>query len=120
MNEVTITKKLEISNEQINDLMVCALEGGINYWCSKAEITKRPTEEFTFASEVIALNGELTLKDAESDDTWVLTKDKFLKGLGKTVEWGDFKDVEELMDAHDAETADVLIQYAIFDEIEFG
>ena len=121
MNEIEITKKFEISNEDITNLMVCALEGGINYWCGKAEVTVQPIEDWNYASDVIALtNGVITLHDAESDDKWELTKEKFLKGLVKTMEWGDYKDVEELMDAHDAEVADVLIQYAIFDEIVFG
>jgi len=36
------------------------------------------------------------------------------------MDWGNFATVEELMDNHDAETADVIVQYAIFGEITFG
>ena len=111
---------MKITNEDINDLVTCALEGGINYWCEKAEITKQPTEEYEFASDVIGIGGEITLHDAESDDTWVLDKEKFLKGVEKAIEHYEYADVEELIDNHDAETADVIIQFAIFDEIVFG
>ena len=114
----------EISNQDIDDLMVTALEGGINYWCGKATITKLPAGvkdgEEVIASDMISRDGVLTLFDAESADKWELTREKFIKGLVKTIEWGDFGNVQNLMDGHDAETADVLIQYALFDEIVFG
>ena len=29
---------VRVSNEDIDDIMVSALEGGINYWCRKAEV----------------------------------------------------------------------------------
>ena len=111
-----------ISNENINDLMVTALEGGINYWCGKVRIIKFPenTSDNVLASDVISGDGELKLFDAESDDSWILTKDKFLNGVIKTLKWGNFESVEEMMDNHDAETADVLIQFALFDDIVFG
>ena len=113
---------LKITNENINDLMVCALEGGINYWCGRVKITKLPKDcgEDIIASDVISRGGELTLYDAESDDKWILRKENFLKGIEKTMVWGDFKSIEDLIDNHDAETADVLLQYALFDDIVFG
>jgi len=115
---------LKITNENINDLMVCALEGGINYWCGKVRITKFPKDdsedENIIASDVISRGGELTVYDAESNDKWILTKEKFLKGIEKTMDWGNFESIEDLIDNHDAETADVLLQYALFDDIVFG
>ena len=121
------------TNENISDLMVAALEGGINYWAGSAEMKKdnvgggyegvslEDEESLEYASDIIGIGGTLIITDAEDPtEKWELNKEKFLKGLEKTIEWGGFADAEELMDSHDAETADVLIQYALFDEIVFG
>jgi hypothetical protein len=125
-------KDLKITDEQISDLMVTALEGGINYWCGKTEmkkdvlgigfdgVTLADDEEVVYGSDLIAKGGTLILHDAESSDKWELNKEKFMVGLEKVMEWGEFESIEELMDEHDAETADVLIQFAIFNEIVFG
>jgi hypothetical protein len=115
-----IIREHEISNEDVNDLLVCALEGGINYWCAKVEVTKEPKESYEYASEVISLGGELTLTEDEEGTKHVLTQEKFLKGVSKAMEHFLFGTVEYMMDCHDAETADVIIQFAIFDEIVYG
>ena len=38
--EFTIRPEIEvkISQQDIDDIMVCALEGGISYWCCEAEV----------------------------------------------------------------------------------
>lgn len=112
---------MKITNEEINDLVVCALEGGINYWCSKVEITKEPTKKYEFASDVISIGGVLTLQEEDHNgDKHELTKEKFLKGVEKAIEHYEYEDVEDLFDNHDAETADVIIQFALFNEIVYG
>jgi len=131
MTKITITKEIEITDQQMSDLMVAALEGGINYWCRKAEmkkdgiggfdgVTLEDEEKLVYGNDIIGMGGTLILYDAESSDKWELNKEKFMQGLVKTLEWGDFKNVDELMDNHDAETADVLVQFAVFGELTFG
>jgi predicted oxidoreductase len=118
----------QISTQEIDDLMVTAFEGGINYWCDYAEIIDKPETECTFKNEVISRNGSLKLYDAESDDTWILTREKFLKGVEKALNHFhcDFNKnplyatVQEMVENHDVETVDVIIQYALFDEVVFG
>lgn len=115
-----IIKKFEISEENLADLMVTAFEGGINGWCGKVEITKNPANK-EWASDVVAHGGQLALWDVEDpDEVWWLTREKLLKGVSMTMDWGNFATVEDLMDNHDAETADVIVQYALFGEIVFG
>ena len=127
----TITRKFEISNEDIDNLMVCALEGGINDWCCKAEMKKDPAgigydgvtleddEEVLYASDIISKGGTLILHDCESEDKWELNLENFLKGVEKEMENSSFGTIEELMDGHDAYTADNIIQCAIFGELTF-
>ena len=124
---------INITNQDISNLMVAALEGGINYWCGKVEMKKdkigggyegvslKDEEKLEYASDIIGIGGTLILTDAENpDEKWELNKEKFINGLKKTLEWGEYGCVEELMNNHDAETADILIQFALFNKIIFG
>lgn len=120
MAKIIIHKEFEITPEQMADLMVAVLEGGINYWCGKAIINKEPEQKYDFISEVIGIDGELKLYDAESNGTWILTQKDFLKGVTMEMENNGYIDVETLMDNHDADTADNIIQFALFNEIIFG
>jgi len=110
----------KVTPEQMSDLMVTALEGGINYWCGKVKKLDEPLDDDEYLSDVIGRGGRLKLYDAESDDTWILDQEMFLKGLKMYMIKNGYLSVEDLIDGHDAETADCIIQYAIFDEITFG
>jgi len=118
---VKIEKTIEFTNENINDLMVTALEGGINYWCDKVVIISEPEDaKINYASDIISAGGTLELHDAESNDRWELTLEKILKGIKWYCEKNGITDADDLIDDHDADTADSIIQYALFDEIVFG
>lgn len=131
MNKLTVTQTIshEFSIADINDLVVTALEGGINYWCGKAEIKKQKNgffgvadedqDKITYASDVIGYGGVLILHDAESSDKWELTLDNFLKGIKMYCEVNGMA-LNNLMDNYDADTADQIIQYAVFNELTFS
>ena len=57
---------VRVRNEDIDDIMVSALEGGINYWCRKAEVKGGYLGEY--ASDQISRGGELILHDTEDID----------------------------------------------------
>ncbi len=122
-----ITKSFDISEEEMGNLLITAFEGGINDWCGKVEITAypektKPDDNFDnlLASEVVPKGGTIALRDIEDPDevNW-LTRDKMLTGISMAMDWGDFASVEDLMDNHDAETADVIVQFAVFGEVVF-
>lgn len=118
--EIKITKTFEVTEKDINDLMVTAFEGGINYWCGHVEIVDNPADK-DCASEIIAHGGTLRLHDAETDDTWLMKRDNVLNGIKMTLENERFfHSFEDLMENHDAFTADSIVQYALFEEIVFG
>lgn len=129
-HKVVIEQCFEFTPENINDLIVCALEGGINYWCGKAEIKMdgeyylgvAPHDEskVELASDVIGFGGTLILTDAEDDDEqWELNIEKMLKGIKMYCESNNVQ-LSELMDIHDADSVDCIVQYALFNEITFG
>jgi len=113
-----ITIKSGITEENLNDLMVAALEGGINYWAEKCEITENPKGR-DYASEVVASGGVISIIEDDGTPN-ELTREKLLKGVKMGMEWGGYSKVDDLMEDHDAETADVIVQYALFDEIVYG
>ena len=67
-----------------------------------------------YASDQISRGGSLILHDAESDDKWELTLDKFLNGVKLYFEQGFHVNVEDnRIDACDidANDADCIIQF---------
>lgn len=121
---VTVEKKINVTQQDIDDIMATALEGGITYWCNKATVVGDYLGEY--ASEQISRGGTLILHDAEEDYEYVLNIDNFLEGLQQAIEDHWFEDYEwyignELDTCNvDAEVADVIIQLALFGDIIYG
>ena len=121
MPTIKIEKNLELSNENIDDLLTTAFEGGINYWCRGVRVINlKPEHKELFKSDLLSLGYSLVLYDAESQDIWGLTLEKFLNGVKWYCEEYGYTDIDDLMSEHDADTADQIVQYAIFNEIVFG
>ena len=122
--KIKIEKEITVTQQDIDDIMVAALEGGITYWCRKAEVVGDYLGEY--ASEQISRGGVLKLYDAESDDVWVLTLEKLLHGIEKAYDGNWFIDYGwcdgSVIDTCqvDGEVADTIVQYALFDELVFG
>lgn len=119
----TVRPQIEVNltQQDIDDIMVTALEGGINYWCRKAKVVGEYLGEY--ASEQISRGGSLTLYDAESGDKWELTLEKFLNGVKLYFEQGCHVQVEDnSIDAGDidANDADCIVQFALFEKVVFG
>ncbi len=121
-HSIEITTKIELSNQEIDDLMVAALEGGINYWCGLATAKLVPEGvEYEYLSELIGKGGVIELTDAEDEnEKWDLNLNKFLNGVKEVCKIRGFYSGQDLIDNHDAEVADMIIQFALFDEIVFG
>lgn len=119
-----IQMTVELKQEDVDDIMVGALEGGINYWCYRAEVVE-DCYYGEFASEQISRGGSLRLYDSECDKVYALDLEKFVRGfkmwvkngydnhgaiIGGEVECGNI----------DAEDADQIVQFAIFGEVVYG
>lgn len=121
---VEINKKYTVTPQDIDDIMVTALEGGINCWCRKAEVVGEYLGEY--ASDQISRGGSLILYDAESSDHWELNLDKLLCGIQKAIEDNWFDDYDWYVDGKldtteiDGDVADVIVQLALFDDVVFG
>ena len=122
--ELEIKTKLTVTAEDIDDIIATAFEGGINYWCNKAEVVGDYLGEF--ASDQISRGGSIRLYDAENDDVYELTLEKVLKGIQKACaeRWGCDNEWYngETIDTYyvDGMVADTIIQLALFDDVIFG
>lgn len=116
-----------VTDEDIDDIMVSALEGGINHWCAEAKVQGEYLGEF--ASDQISRGGTLLLYDAKGRKYEELTKEKFLVGLKCYLKHPLYEDTiypgthEErlLVDCTliDAPASDMIIQYALFGEVVY-
>lgn len=111
-----------ITQQDIDNLMCTALESGINYWCREAKVVGEFLGEY--GSEQISRGGSLLLRDAETDERWELTLEKFLKGIELYIKENGRVMIEDfkLMDYGelDAGDADCIVQYALFGKLVFG
>ena len=128
---VTAPVTVWLSEEDITDIMVEALEHGIGYWACLDNrfdmLADAPPDEpvAETAAKILLKGGSLTLLDDEDhSNEWVLTLDKLLNGIGQYISEAGAKafDGYEGLDIGyiDSVVADMIIQYALFDEIVYG
>ena len=123
-----IRKSVEVTAEDIDDILCGSMEGGSNYWCDCVEVIGDYLGEY--ASEQISRGGKLRFhvdEPFDDDDTewYEMDQEKFLHGLQ---EWlNNYDDVcsclcENELDCGqiDAGMADSIVQYALFGEEVFG
>lgn len=105
--------------ERVDDILCAALEGGITYWCDRAECVGSYPEGAEFLSEVLSRGGTIRLHDADENKWHALTLRSFQSGIAKAAK--DFGvTVERFHEDHDAGWADNAVQYAIFGEVVYG
>ena len=129
---LNVDMQIKVTGEDVDDIMATALEGGINYWCWKAEVVGGYLGKY--ASEQISRGGELKLYDSDEMKIYTLNRDKFLSGLKRYIAFGNtaclFRETDTIgiytgeisLNACmlDASAADMIIQYALFGDVIFG
>lgn len=115
---------IKVTQQDIDDIMCAAFEGGITYWCYRAEVVGGYKGKY--ASEQISRGGKVRLYDSVEDAVYELTLEDFLNGITKAIEenWYDNYDWHDGSSIDtcnvDAEVADTIIQLALFDEVVYG
>ena len=128
--EITLKKKVIVNQEDIDDIMCTALEGGITYWCMNAqscmEAEWMKKNNIEYCSEIISRGGEIILTD-EDNVKYKLTLKHFMTGLQMLIDESGEYYLEQTNDGYvletseiDADIADLIIQYAIFGELVFS
>lgn len=125
--EFEYTVKKKVTEEDITNLIVDGLEGGITYWAMlhndtpefEAYYKDRDLATAEIVAKIILNGGSVKITDNEEDvePTYNLTLERLLVGIQKNAEERPWDcDLEN----YDADTCDAIIQYAIFDEVVFG
>lgn len=113
-----------ISEEDVNDILCTALEGGINYWAVKAI----PEPEYKDEIPSVAFSKGSNLKIVSDEgDVYTMTQEGFKNSIERYAKEYDSSILPITPDGvHldtcniDAEAADIIIQLAIFNEIVYG
>lgn len=127
MEVIEYKRRVAVTNEDIDGIMVCALEGGINYWCKRVDVVGEYLGEY--ASEQISRGGSLVLVPFEEDEPKAIDKASILNGVKMYLESPekpydiiDPKNDIDKIDVFqvDASVADMIVQYAAFGELVYG
>lgn len=131
-SSIKLDLSITVTDEDIDDIMVGALEGGINYWCSEAEVVGEYLGKF--ASEQISKGGMLKIWvdepfDEEDTEFYWLNKKKLMAGIKMYFEdpampYDIFDRIEKEYRIDtcqaDAVVCDMIVQFALFGEIVYG
>lgn len=122
--------KVNLSEEDIRDIIITALDDGIGYWARLEDFGASgdvPISEQ--AAEVLLAGGSLMFIGAAADHenqdvgSWTLTLDKFLNGVKLCLEEGCYLTVENNRLGTFciyAKDADRIIQFALFGKVIYG
>lgn len=122
--EIKIERTINVTQEDIDDIMCSALEGGITYWCYKAKVVGDYLGEY--ANEQISRGGTLKLYDQEDGSIYELTLDKLINGIKIAANNNYYSDYEWIYGNEidccqiDAEVADCIVQCALFGDVIYG
>lgn len=126
MNELAVTLKITISDDEINDIVSTIVETqAISYWCAGIKVDPQKYDVYPY--QALTSGKSLIFKVSETDDDseikeYRMSKADFLKGLRRYVEEYPECITNEGIDGTkiDGTAVDIIAQYALFDEIVFG
>ena len=113
-----IRKVIDVSVDDINEILVGAFEGGSNYWIEKAIVVDNDYKGGEYASDVIGLGGELIIKTLDND-TKRLNQKMMIEGIQRYVDDGG-KNYPFDSGQPDGYTYDTILQNALFKEVVYG
>lgn len=121
-----LTVEVGITQKNLFNLIVSAVEGGSNYWCafiSYSPKTGEPTykdDKYSYADALFQLDGHIVLHDFEEQKEHKLTLEKINKGLFVLARKHPCHLADILKENTDAITADVFLQCCLFGKIIYG
>jgi len=111
-----VLKPIEVTDEHLENILIGAFEGGSEYWADNVAVKDGDYKGKKFASECVAAGGELYIHTTEGDK-YLLTKNMLINGLQRYLNESKHKNWP---DGGDSMTDDVILQYALFEEVVYG
>ena len=115
-NKTFVLKPFEVTDDHLESILVGCFEGGSNYWINKVEVKLDDYKGKKYASECVAAGGELW-RYADGGGNHLLTKTSLINGLQMYLDESEY---QNWPDGGDAQTDDLILQYALFEEIVYG
>ena len=112
-----VLKPIEVTDDHLDSILVGAFEGGSNYWIEGIKVAKDDYKGKKYASECVAAGGKLYIYCDGDQSAHLLTKECLINGLQTYLNESKHKNWP---DGGDAQTDDLIIQYALFDEVVYG
>lgn len=115
-----ISTTTDITSQFIDDVLCTAFESGISYWATNV----RPLgnvwpDNAEYVSECLTRGVDIVITEDSDNSGHVLTMQKMLMGIERFCNRNN-RGIGDLIEDHDAEDADCIVQYAIFGEIVYG
>ena len=111
-----VVKAIEVTDDHLDSILVGCFEGGSNYWINEVKVAKDDYKGKKYASECVAAGGEVWIY-ADGGGQTLLTKTRLINGLQQYINESKHKNWP---DGGDAQTDDLILQYALFDEVVYG
>lgn len=120
---IHVKKEVVVTEEDLIDILDTAFYGGITYWCDVVDIkgSAEDSSPETFIKERKIMN----FHDMEEDIWYPMTINDLLFGVRMYIEWD--KAPYNILDGNgidtgmvDAEVADCIVQFALFNDVIFG
>lgn len=120
-----ITVNTQVEYEDLQAIMTTAWEGGSDYWMDNYDIAFDRDKDTTNITELVF---KATLDDTcPYPTTWHIIADHIARAIDKLFERPGYEQAKQdiinnldELGAVDAETADVLVQLAVFGEVTYG
>ena len=124
----TINRKIEISDELIEDILCTAFEGGITYWANNVschdndDMKKVGGWKHKYLTGSKLKEAKLIIHSIDGGEV-AMTKKSIIDALQKmdTPEYDCRKALDRLLDGgYDADDVDIVVQTACFGEVVYG
>lgn len=112
---VTVTTEVKIEEETLRDIVITAVEGGINYWCQVEKWQPVSHPELILSSRFRVDN-----EDSTYGPWMTLDIQEFAKAVVKRAAAMGYPLNENLAGALDSIDADVIMQMTLLGEVVYG
>jgi len=121
-----INRRLEISDELIENVLVCAFDSGSTYWANNIscednkDMKKVGGWKHEYLTRTKKKDAVIYIHDAETGEKYPMTKKSIIDALQQLdAEYPETLD-RILNEEYDADDADIVLQMACFKAIVFG
>jgi hypothetical protein len=124
METIDFNVRISVKKQDIQDLLVCAFEGGSNYWYDQLEPLKETIKtghaSDQFYGNMMKHGFKLMDKEGENESTYKVTPDQFAAALKLMHDKypSHFNDVKT--ENTDASTGDIFLQLLVFGDVIYG